>query len=153
DVKQEIELTFHRVPEDSLTTTTRVSADVTGLTIGDKPKLTVKGLHASFTAKSPGASGEPSIALGSDTAVDGAAIEHLGVTYGLTVELAVATFQQYDTQSRLLTAADDPQFVKEWGDCLFMKQAVGSAAAPPTGRLQAGSSTIYATIVKTIRWT
>ena len=153
DVKQEIELTFHRVPEDSLTTSTRVSADVTGLSIGDKPKLTIKGLHASIGSKSPAGSGEPQIAPGSDTAVDGVAIEHLGVSYGLKVDLAVATFQQYDTRSKLLTAADDPQFVKEWGDCLFMKQPACGAAAPPAGRLRSGTGTIYATIVSAIHWT
>ena len=153
DVKQEIELTYHRIPEDSLTTTTRVMADVTGLSIGDRPKLTVKGLHAAFSSKSPAASGEPSIVLGSDTVIDGAAIESGGVVYGLTFELAVTPFQQYDTRSKLLTAADDPQFVREWGDCLFMKQPVAGAAAPPAGRLPYGCGTIYATIVKSIRWT
>jgi hypothetical protein len=153
DVKQEIELTFHHVPEDCLAASTRVMADVTGLSIGDKPKLTVKGLHAALSSRSPAASGEPSIALGSDTVIDGAAIESGGVVYGLSVDLAVAPFQQYDTRSKLLTAADDPQFVREWGDCLFMKLPVAGAAAPPAGRLQHGAGTIYATIVKAIRWT
>jgi hypothetical protein len=153
DVKQAIELTFHRVAEDTLTTSTRVSADVTGLSIGDRPKLIVKGLHAALSSKSPAGSGEPAIAVGSDTAIDGAAIEIDGVAYGLSVELAVATFQQYDTRSKLLTAADDPQFVRDNGGCLFMRMPVAGAAAPPAGRLQVGSGTIYATIVKAIRWT
>jgi hypothetical protein len=153
DVKQQVELTFHRVPEETLTTSTRVMADVTGLSIGDKPKLVVKGLHAALSAKSPGASGEPSIALGSDTVIDGAAIENAGIIYGLSFELAVMPFQQYDTRSKLMTAADDPQFVHDWGDCLFMKQPMCGVAAPPVGRLQRGSGTIYATIVKSIRWT
>jgi hypothetical protein len=153
DVKQEVELTFHRVPEDYLSTSTRVMADVTGLSIGDKPRLTVKGLHAAFSSKSPAASGEPSIVLGSDTVIDGAAIESGGVVFGLTFDLAVTPFQQYDTRSKLLTAADDPQFVREWGDCLFMRSAVAGTAAPPVGRLQQGCATTYATIVKSIRWT
>jgi len=153
DVKQETELTFHRIPEDSLTTSTRVMADVTGLSIGDKPKLTIKGLHAAFSSKSSSASGEPSITLGSDTVVDGAAIENGGIVYGLSLDLAVTPFQQYDTHSKLLTAVDDPQFVREWGDCLFMRQPVAGAAAPPVGRLHYGCGTIYATIVRSIRWT
>jgi hypothetical protein len=153
DIKQETELTFHHVPEDTLTTSTRVMADVTGLSIGDNPKLTVKGLHAAFSSRSPAASGEPSIALGSDTVIDGAAIEIGATVYGLSVELAVTPFQQYDTRSKLLTAADDPQFVRDWGECLFMKMPVGGAAAPPAGRLQVGSGTTYGTIVKSIKWT
>src|SRR5262249_8152096 len=153
DVKQETELTYRRIPEDSLATSTRVMADLTGLSIGGKPKFTVKGLHAAFSSKSPAASGEPSIALGSDTVVDGAAIEISGTVYGLTIELAVTPFQQCDTRSKLATASDDPQFVREWGDCLFMKQPVAGAAAPPAGRLHHRYGTIHATIVKSIRWT
>src|SRR5262249_46145080 len=153
DIKQETELTFHRIPEDSLTASTRVMADVTGLSIGDKPKLTIKGVHAAFSSKSPAASGEPSIALGSDTVIDGAAIENGGIAYGLSLELAVVPFQQYDTHSKLLTAADDPQFVREWGDCLFMNQGAHGAPPPPVGRLHYGCGTIYATIVKSIKWT
>jgi len=152
DVKQLTELTFHRTAEDSLTTSTRVIADVTGLSIGDKPKLTIKGLHAAVSGRSPAGSGEPSIVLGSDTAIDGAAIESGGVLYPFTVELAVATFQQYDTRSKLLTAADDPQFVRDFGDCLFMKRPVAGTAAPPLGRLQVGSGTTYGTAVKAIHW-
>jgi hypothetical protein len=148
DVKQQIELTHHRVAEDALTTSTRVNADVTGLGVGKKPALAVKRLHAALSAKSPAASGEPPIPVGRDTAIEGAAIDG----HGLIVELAVPLFQQYDTRSKLLTAADDPRFVAESGDCLFMKSAIGGAAPPPAGRLFHYCGTTYATIVKSIKW-
>src|SRR5215204_791363 len=60
DVKQQVELTFGRVAEDALTMTTGSNADLTSLSIGgDKPKLTIKHIHATLVSKSPAASGEP----------------------------------------------------------------------------------------------
>lgn len=148
DVAQQIELTYGRVAEDSLTMTTRVSANVATLRVGDKPKLTVKRLHASLTGKSPAGSGEPAISVNSETAIEGAAIDG----FGLVVTLGTTVFQTFDTLSKLLAAADDPQFVKKSGGQLFMKRSVGGAAAPPTGRLLSTSGTTYATIVKSIKW-
>ena len=148
DVQKQIDFTNGKVAEDALTTSTHVIADVTGLSVGDKPKLTVKHLRATVHSKSPTGSGEPGIALGSDTAIDGAVIDG----HALVVELAVPLFQELDTRAKLLTACDDPEFVRDSGDCLFMKQASGGAAAPPAGRLQYGAGTIYATIVKSIKW-
>jgi hypothetical protein len=149
DVQRQIEFTFGKIPEDALTTSTRVSADVTGLSIGgSKPKLTVGHLHVALNSKSPGGSGEPPIAPGSDTVIEGAAIDG----HPLAIELAVPVFQQYDTRSKLMTAADDPKFVAEFGDCLYMRQAPPGVAAPPSGRLQYGCGTIYATIVKSLKW-
>jgi len=148
DVKQQIEVTYGRVAEDTLTTSTRVSADVTALSVGDKPKLMVKRLHASLSAKSPGASGEPAIAPGSDAAIDGAAIDR----YGLIVTLSTTPFQTYDTMSKLLTAAEDPQFVRKSGGHLFMKSAVRGTSASPASRLVYSNGTTYATIVKSIKW-
>src|SRR5215204_48971 len=107
DVKQQIEFSFGRVSEDSLTMTTTVRADVAALSIGDKPKLTVKHLRASLSSKSPAASGEPAIAVGSDSVIEGAAID----TFPLIITLATPVFQSLNTRSKLLTAADDPAFV------------------------------------------
>jgi hypothetical protein len=146
DVKQQIEFTFGRVPEDALTTSTRVSADVVSLSVGDKPKLTIKHLNASLSSRSPNGSGEPAIAVGDDTAIEGAAIGGRG----LIIDLAVPLFQRYDTRSKLLMAADDPQFVKRSGKNLFMTSP--GAAVAPAGRLVTSYGTIYATIVKSIKW-
>jgi len=149
DLQRQIDFTFGKIPEDALTTSTRVSADVTGLSIGgDKPKLTVKHLHVALNSKSPTASGEPPIVPGSETVIEGAAIDG----HPLAIELAVPVFQQYDTRSKLMTAADDPKFVAEFGDCLYMRSATPGMAAPPPGRLQYGCGTIYATIVKSLKW-
>ena len=149
NVQGQIDRTFGKVPEDSLTTTTRVSADVTALSIGgDKPKLTIKHLHAALTSKSPVGSGETSVAPGNDTVIEGVAIDG----HVLTIELALSVFQQYDTRSKLLAAADNPQFVNESGDLLYMTPTTPTAAAPPPARVQYGSGTIYATIVKSIKW-
>jgi hypothetical protein len=129
--------------------TTVVTADVISLSVGDKPKLTIKRLHATLVSKSPAASGEPAIGVGNETTVEGASIGG----FGLTVTLAVPLFQRYDTQSKLLTAADDPQFVQKSGGHLLMKPAGrGKAAAPPSTRLVQSYGTTYATIVRSIKW-
>jgi len=149
DVKQQIELSHGRVAEDTLTMSTVSHADVTGLSVGDKPKLTIKRIHAALTSKSPAASGEPAIAVGNETIVEGVSIGG----FGLTVTLAVPLFQRFDTQSKLLTAADDPQFVQKSGGHLLMKAAGrGKAAAPPSTRLVQSYGTTYATIVRSIKW-
>jgi len=148
DVKQQIEVTHGRVAEDTLTTSTRVNADVTSLSVGDKPKLTIKHLHASLISRSPAASGEPAIGVGNDTTIEGAAVDG----FGLTVTLAIPLFQRYDTQAKLLTAADDPQFIKRSGGHLLMKAPGKSKAAPLASTLQT-YPTVYATIVRSIKWT
>jgi len=148
DVKQQIELSFGRVAEDALTMSTRVSTDVVSLSVGDQPRLTVKHLRASLSGKSPTASGEPSIAVDSDTAIEGAAIDD----FGLVITLATPVFQSLNTLSKVLTAADDPKFVRKSGSQLLMKPAGREKAAAPTTRLLQSYGTTYATIVKSIRW-
>src|SRR5215831_6148874 len=86
DAGQLIEKTHHRVQEDSLTATTTVNADVAGLTMGRKPRLTIRHLHASLTAKSPLGSGEPAIQVGAETVIDTVAVDG----HRLTVELDLA---------------------------------------------------------------
>jgi hypothetical protein len=148
DVKQQIESSFRRVAEDALTMTTVAHADVTSLSVGDKPKLTIKRLHAALTSKSPAASGEPAIAVGNETVIEGVVIGG----FGLVVTLAVPLFQRFDTRSKLLTAADDPQFVQKSGGHLLMKPAGRGKAAPPPSRLLQSYGTTYATIVRSIKW-
>ena len=149
DVKQQVALTLGTVAEDALTMTTRVSTDVTTLVVGDSPKLTVKHIRASLVSKSPAASGEAAIGVGSDTAIEGAAVGE----FGLTVTLAVPLFQRFDTQSKLLAAADDPQFVKKSGGHLLMKPAGRGKAVVAPSRVVQSYGTTYATIVRSIKWT
>jgi hypothetical protein len=148
DFAKHVELSHERIAEESLRTTTRVHAELVGLSVGNKVKLTVKRLHAALMSKSPTASGEPAIAAGAETTIEGAAIDG----HGLAFDLATTLFQKYDTRAKLLTAADDPQFVKESGDCLFMRATAAGAPAPAMGRLLHACGTIHATIVRSIRW-
>src|SRR5262245_8895948 len=149
DVQRQIDFTNGKVPEDYLTTSTRVSADVVNLVVGTRPRLTIKRLHAALSSKSPAGSGEPPIAVGADTLIEGVAVDGRG----LTVELNLPLFQRYDTLSKLMTASDDPAFVKESGDHLFMTQTTAGVAAPPPGRLSYCNDVLYATVVKSIKWT
>lgn len=137
------------LPEDTLTATTKVSAEVHDVTIGVKPGFTARRISGGFAAESAKGSGEPTIRLDEKTAIDGVAIGG----FGLIVELNTRLFQSYDTLSKLRTAADDPAFVKENGASLFMDRALaGRMTASPEGRLVESASRIYGTIVRSIRW-
>src|SRR5262245_36883731 len=103
DVQRQVEFTNGRVAEDYLTQTTRVGADVAGLVVGTRPRLTIKHLHASLLSKSPTGSGEPSIAVGADSVIEGVAVDGRG----LAVELNLSLFQRLDTLSKVMTATDD----------------------------------------------
>jgi hypothetical protein len=149
DAGQLIEKTHHRVQEDSLTATTTVNADVVGLAIGRKPRLTIDHLHASLTAKSPLGSGEPAIQIGPDTVIDTVAVNG----HRLIVELDLTPFQRCDTHAKLLTAADDHAFVRNSGRLLFMQTPRHGHPTPGAGRLlESYPGTLYATIVKGITW-
>jgi hypothetical protein len=149
DARQLIEKTHHRVQEDSLTATTTVNADVVGLAIGRKPRLSIGHLHASLTAKSPLGSGEPAIQIGKDTAIDAVSVNG----HRLIVELDLSPFQRCDTHAKLMTAADDHAFVRDSGRALFMQTPQHGHPAPGAGRLlESYPGTLYATIVKSIKW-
>ena len=90
DVKGQIELTYHRVAEDALTTSTHVSADVSGFRLDIDPGFTVKRVHASLRSTSPTGSGEPAIVVTDDTVIEGAAIGG----HPLVIQLATAVFQR-----------------------------------------------------------
>jgi hypothetical protein len=148
DPKQFLEFTYHRVEEDTLAAVTHVISEVNGFVMGRKPRLTIKRMKADLRARSPLGSGQAAIRVG-DVALEGIDIDG----YRLVVELDTAPFQRFDTHAKLLVAADDPAFVKASGDSLFMKTARnGESNPPPAGRLIEYGGTIYATIVKSIRW-
>jgi hypothetical protein len=147
DRQAAIALSNHVLQEDALTTSTRVQAEIRKVVVGSKPRLTVERLAAELRAKSPAGSGEPRITLG-DVIVEGVAIDG----FKLRVELERGVFQRYDTHAKLLTAADDPDFVRRHGKHLFMTTNFEGRPAPPSGRLVPGCETIYATIVRTIDW-
>jgi hypothetical protein len=144
-----VEVTHHRAQEHSLTAVTRVHAEVNGLALGRQPRLTIRRLRAELNGRSPLGSGQPSIRVGKDVALEGIAIDG----HQLVVELNPAPFQQFDTHAKLLAAADDPAFVKESGDALYMTRRFNDQDdVPPSGRLVESRGIIYATIVASIRW-
>ena len=51
DRKAFLALTNHEVEEQTLTATTRVRAEVNGLVVGDKPRLTIRKLRAGLTGR------------------------------------------------------------------------------------------------------
>jgi hypothetical protein len=127
DLKQQIEFSYHRIAQDTLTMTTRVSATVAGLSVDDKPRLTIERVHAAMTSRSPQVGEETPIAVDDETMIEGAAIDGLP----LIIELAVPVFQQYDTLSKLRAAANYPRFASS---------------------AEQENDTIYTTIVKSITW-
>jgi hypothetical protein len=149
DVQRQIDFTNGKVPEEYLTTSTKVSADVVNLVVGNRPRLTIKRLHASLSSKSPAGSGEPPISVGADTLIEGVSIDG----HGLAVELNLPLFQRYDTFAKLMTASDDPAFVRESGDHLFMTPGTPGVAAPPPARLRYCNGVAHATVVRSIKWT
>jgi hypothetical protein len=147
DLRQARALTYRRVREDALRTATRVHAEVRGLKVGHDQRLTVDRLSAELRSQSPTAAGEPPITIG-DLAIEGLSIDG----YPISVELERSLFRRYDTHAKLLSAADQPDFVKRFGHHFFMMTDVPGAPAPGPGRLVPRRESIYATVVKRIAW-
>ncbi len=147
--RRHVDVTLQKADEQSLTALTRVHAEVLGLAVGRRPRLTIRRLRAELHGQSPNAGGQPKIKVGRDVAVEGVAIDGRR----LIVELNVNPFRTFDTHSKLMSAADDPAFVRRAGRALLMqKDFAGHPAAPPAGRLLEHRGTIYATIVRRIAW-
>jgi hypothetical protein len=149
DLAKWIEALCGDLSPDTLTTTTAVSAEVRDLAVDAKAAFTAKRIKGGFIAKSARGGGEPTISLDEDTVIEGAAIGG----FKLVVEINTKLFQQYNTLSKLRTAADDPKFVKQNGASLFMTTAVPGRTTPsPAGRFVESAGRIYGTVVKSIKW-
>lgn len=148
NAKDVVAASHGRMREAELTATTRVNAEVRDAVVGVEPVLKVKRLRASLTSKSAQGSGEPSIRLSDDTVIEGVTIDK----YALVVELNKELFQRYDTHSKLRAAADDKKFVRDHGPSLLMKAALEGRPTPASGALVEASGGIYASIVKSVRW-
>jgi hypothetical protein len=146
---QAIEMTKRHIPEDRLTTTTTVAAEVHDLVVGKKPQLVVKRLSAKLVGHSPKASGEPPIAVAKDTTVEGGSID--GFPFAVTLNLT--PFTTYPTRSALVAAMDTPNFVDAHGASFFMSSALGAGGTGYGTGLIEGRGMMYATIVKEIHWT
>jgi hypothetical protein len=147
DLDGAVALSNHLVREDTLTSSTRAHAEIRELVVGSRQRLRVKRLSAELLARSPAGSGEPPIALG-DCSVDGLQIDGFKVK----VDIERDVFQRCDTYSKLLAAADQPEFSREYRNQFFMATDFPGRPTPPFGRPLRGRETIYAAIVKKIDW-
>jgi hypothetical protein len=149
DTKAFVEVTHRRALEQTLVALSRARTEVNGLAIGRSPRLYIARIRAELTNRSAGHSGQPSIRISKDTVIDGISIDG----FKLVVELNTRPFTQYDTHAKILAAADDPKFVSNSGETLFMSKRFGvEHPRPPFRKLIRTGSTLYATIVKSIRW-
>ncbi len=154
DHAKAVAVTHGKLAEEALTSTTHVNAEIKDLSVGDlsasppEPELRIKRLRASLSSTSPSASYEASIRLGDDTLIEGVSVGR----HKLVIELEKRLFQRFDTRAKLLTAADDPKFVKAHGRLFNMLTTVRGKAVPVRGRLIKESGFILGTIVRDIRW-
>jgi hypothetical protein len=149
DLKGFVDVTLHKAEEQGLTAVSRARAEIDGLAVGRKPRLTIAHIVAELTNRSAGHSGQPAIRIGKDVAIDGISIDR----HRLVVELNTKPFLEHDTHAKLLAAADHSRFVEEAGESLFMsKRFAREPKTPAFRKLIRSGHTIYATIVKSIRW-
>ena len=138
-------LTYGRVREGALTSTTIVRSEVRDIVVGAGPRLRVRLLQAALAARSAGRSGEPSIRT-QDLKIIGVDVDG----HTLVVDLDAELFERYDTRAKVLTAADKPAFIRERG-ASFMIQAVARTDGAHA-LLTQSDGTIYASVVRQIRW-
>jgi hypothetical protein len=145
DEKQARAVVSHKGRQEDLTSTTTVTAAVREMRVGNNqgPFVTVKRMRATLVSRSPGGSGEPRIVPAKGTVIEGVSIDG----HGLAVTLNLSVFQQHDTRSKLVAAADDRRFQKGGGRQLLMTRA----SQKPS--LVSSSEMIYGTIVRSVRWT
>jgi hypothetical protein len=151
DQKQAVELTQRRMSQDTAPTTTRVSAEVEGLIVGEKPELNVMRVRAALVARSGRVGDETPYELPED--VSFGSIDIGGS--GLIVEIDYDAFRQCPTHAALLKAVGDRQFIEQHGGCFFLDRQAVPATPATLARgpaLRQSSGTTFATIVKSIRW-
>jgi len=136
----------HKGEPDQLNATTTVAAEVRGLDVGRDPIFSVRRLRASLVSRKPDRSGEPSITPAKDSVIQGVAIGG----YELEVTLNAGLFQRYDTRSKVVAAADDPTFMRRYGQHLVTSASVTGQRRRPG--LVVRNGLIYSTIVSRIRW-
>ena len=148
DEKQARDVTNHKKRQVDLETTTKVTAEVRELRIGQNPAFSAKRIRGTLVSRTTIGSGELSISPERDTVIQGVAIGG----FGLEVTLNLSLFQKHDTRSKIVAAADDTKFVRSYGNHLVTSATVDGQH--PTGRpgLIARDGIIYSTIVKEINW-
>jgi hypothetical protein len=139
-------VTNHKGEPEELNATTNVVAEIRELVVGQEIPFTAKRLRAALVSRSPRGSGEPSIAPGKGSAIQGVDIGG----FGLDVALNASLFQKLDTRSKVAAAADDPKMMSRFG-VHFVPDATVRNQRRRTG-LIVRNGIIYTTIVQSVRW-
>jgi len=148
DEKQAAAVTDHNGKQSQLSSTTTVTAETREISVGIKPVVTIKRARGTLVSRSAVAgSGEPSIAPGRDTTIQGVVV----AGNALSVNLNVGFFQKYDTRSKVMAAADDPKSFKNYANHFVIGAAI-EGVAPQWPALISRDGVIYTTIVKELKW-
>jgi hypothetical protein len=148
DEKHAAAVTDHKGTQSQLSTTTTVTAETREISVGIKPVVTIKRVRGTLVSRSSVAgSGEPSIAPARDTTIQGVMI----AGNPLTVNLNIGLFQKYDTQSKVLAAADDPKVFRGYSNQLAIGSTI-EGVAPERPTLVSRDGVVYTTIVKELKW-
>ena len=148
DEKAASAVTEHKGRVEDLSSTTTVTSEIRGLAIGRAPTavFTAKRVRGTLVSRKPDRSGEPSISPAKDTTFQGIDIS------GRVLEVKVNTslFQKYDTRAKVMAAADDPRFVRAYGQHVLTEATVDGRPRRPALITRFG--VIYTTIVEKVQW-
>jgi hypothetical protein len=138
DLKKAIALTHGKVREETLVTSTRVRAEINGLTVGKEKRLTVGRMVAELLSTSPtGRATEPPIPVG-EVAIDGLAIDG----YRLRVVFEPGPFNEHDTYAKVARMVTKASFAKKYGAQFFAGRAGAIKKRPQ----------MHATLVARLEW-
>src|SRR5262245_37362200 len=146
DDKLATAVTNHEAEPFTLNSTTKVLSEIKELAVGQRPLFRAKLIRGALISRSPAGSGEPSIAPGPGTAIQGVDIGG----FALSVVLNSTLFRRYDTRSKVAAAADDPKVARKFGQH-FVTDATLTGQTRRAG-LIVSKGLIYTTIVEKISW-
>jgi hypothetical protein len=126
---------------------TTVSSEVVKLAVGNEIPVSIDHLSAHLQSRSSSRSRETSVAIDPKrTFIQGISV----AGHPLAVELDCQPFVDHVTVGALLKAMEDRDFASKHGHCFFLGDP--AAAGWPRLRRLFSARTIYATIVRQIRW-
>ena len=133
--------------DEELHPVTTVSSEVFKLSVGDQIPVAIEHLSGHLQSRSSSTSRETSVAIDPNRTF----IQNVTVAgHPLVVELDCQPFVDHVTVGALLKAMEDPDFAGKHGHCFFLGDP--SATGWPRLRRLFSARTIYATIVRQIRW-
>lgn len=156
DLKAHFAVTLGQRSAESLTTTTKVSAEVIDLEVGlpDNVRMRVRRIRGGLTSRNASSSGETPVQLDGDTVFDGVTfLDAAGRSYTLVVEVEPTVYREHDTYSKLTDAASGSRFLKKFGHTLFLGRSDTAKAIPTAPVLtRTDSGDVQGTIIKPLRW-